>query len=228
MASAAIGIANSIVSTIFGGMAARAKEARNENLATQQAIQAYDQALVKIAQQYNSGNLSQSDAIAEANSIWDWFWHVTTPTIQPNRNGCASGGNCPHASTVNGEPANYCSGNIGATCCVGCGAIQLGISNVVAALQRGSGVADIPQIYGNKYGVQDRASYQITFTAPSALNPIADVGNTVNGLLGSLGLGGQSGAIAANTGIPQSTGISPTVLILGGFAAIALILIVRR
>lgn len=226
MASAAIGAVVSIASRIFGGMAARAKEATNENLALQQVIVACDSTFAQINQQYNAGNLSASDAMAEVNSVWQWYWQIMTPKIQPNRNGCGSGGGCPNAATSNGEPAGYCSGDIGATCCVGCGPIRLAIENISAALQAGSGNADIPTIYGNHYGVQTRAEYTLTFNAPALSNPIGAVTNTVDSLLGSLGLTNQQASVVP--GVAASSGFSTTALLLiGGVAFIGIVLVAR-
>jgi hypothetical protein len=214
MASAAIAISTQIASKIFGGMAQRAAEATNENANTQQAIQSFDQALSQINQAYNSGNMSQNDALVEVAAVWQYFWQVTTPKIQPNRNGCASGSNCPSSA-----PANYCSGNIGGTCCVGCTSLKIGIENVTKALTAGSGTANIPKVYGSHYGVLTRPAYTLTFTKPQTSNVLASANSAVNGLLSDLGLipstvSGVAVQSTSHLGIFAAIGIGAFLLVM--------------
>jgi hypothetical protein len=238
MAAAAIQVGaqlgSGIIKAIFGGMAQRAAEARNENVALQSCIVALDQGLAKLNEAYNAGQISENDCAAEVNSIWQWYWQIMTPNIQPNRDGCNSGSGCPGSATQyagsNGEPNGYCKGNIGATCCVGCGPLRLSLANVTNALESGGGVSNIAIIVGNKYGVQTRPAYTLNWAAPRST--IITKGSPI---LHSI-LGGGSGAGAVDTsggGSAVSAGsfntggitLSPMTLLLGAIGALGIVVI---
>lgn len=186
MAAAGVGLAlhgiSSLLGSLLGGMAKRKAQATNENQAENVAVQGWDSDLAAIASAYNNGTVNAAEAQQAVMQAWQNFWNVVTPHIQPNRNGCNSGSNCPHlASSPNYEPANYCSGNIGGSCCIGCGSIQKSRDNFLAVLQAGSGTVQVLKVYGNpKYGSNDREAYTITLGYQST--PSGAVQAAVNSL----------------------------------------------
>jgi hypothetical protein len=236
VATAAIQVGVGIVSSIFSGMALRSRQAATENQALNQIVQGFDQAIAQLQQAVNSGQLSVADAAAEVNSIWQWYWQSITPKIQPNRNGCASGGNCPGTAiqyaATNGVPAGFCSGNEGASCCVGCGPIRLSIERVVAVLNAGGGTAHVASIGGDKYGLQTRVGYDVTFKPPVYTSITQSVEGSISNLING---GSYSGAVVSSaTGlsvsptvgapvVPYSTGSSSVLLL--GFGAVLLLII---
>lgn len=156
-----------LISSIFGGMRLRAQQATIENQALNYAVQAFDQSLAKVNAAYLNGQINAHDAITLLQQIYSQYWSVTASKIQPNRNGCANGSNCPGTAmqyeATNGAPAGYCANGIGATCCVGCGPIRLGIERSIAVLQQGGGASSVPTIVGDHYGLQTRLGYQVSW-----------------------------------------------------------------
>lgn len=251
MATAALSLGTSIIGKIFGGMALRARQATNENTALQQVIQAYDQSLTAVNQAYNAGQIDAQGVLAEMADLWQWYWQTITPQIQPNRNGCASGSNCPNAATPDGTPHGYCTGNIGASCCVGCGPIRLGLTDIEKLMQSGgNGVTTVPEIIGNHYGVQTRAAYQLNWGTPGGSvvsvmtnQPILNsgtAGSAVNARFGGPSLQSQipvtveSGYFGTSTvpsivtSAPSSIGMLGSGVIFIALGFIALILLIAR
>lgn len=241
-----IKVVTGIVSKIFGGMALRAKQAANENSALQQVVQGFDQAIQQVSQELNQGAISLADAQSEIASIWSWYWGSLTPIIQPNRNGCSSGSACPrdarqYAST-NGVPSGYCSGNIGASCCVGCGPIRLSLDSISDVLAQGGGTAKIAGIVGDHYGLQTRQAYTLDFRPPSGGQSVTKtISTSVSNLLGIgkptqvLGFTPAQGSVpdyyAQGINIPGYSSASTTkYLIFGGIGAffLLLLLILRK
>lgn len=243
MAAAAVQLGSSVITSIFNGMALRAKQAANENQALQQIVQGFDQGIAQAVQLVNSGAISTDQARQELASMWAWYWQAMTPRIQPNRNGCSSGSNCPGDArsyrTSNGVPAGYCAGTIGATCCLGCGPIRLSLADLDDALAAGGGTAQIAKVWGDKYGLQTREAYTVTFNPPT--NSVDSVLNQLTTLLPN---GGQQQVLSAttSTGAVIPTALSGSIsqnlvnpqnsnlILVGGAAFLALlaVLVIRR
>lgn len=242
LAQAGIKAVTGIVQKIFGGMALRAKQAANENSGLQQVVQGFDQAIQQVSQQLNQGAISLSDAQAEIASIWSWYWSSLTPIIQPNRNGCSSGGACPgnardYASS-NGAPPGYCKGNIGASCCVGCGPIRLSLDSISDVLSAGGGTAQIAGIVGDHYGLQTRPAYTLDFRPPKGGQSVV---GTIQGTVSSLfGVNGPNSVLqhAPSNGmvpayyqgdgsiVPYSSPTTTKYLLFGGIGIFFLLLLV--
>ena len=181
----AINAVSSVIKSLLGGMAERAAQATSENEALAQVIQACYSAMEQVVKEYNSGDVNQQDSIASVLSIRQWYWQTITPHIQPNRNGCNSGQSCP---SNNGTiPAGYCSGNVGASCCLGCWTIQAMFNDAVNAIQNGSGTVNVVNLnikYKNFSG--DIPAQQFVFIQPPLASDITGtVNNVVNSLLGT-------------------------------------------
>jgi hypothetical protein len=246
MATVGIQLGIGIVSKIFGGMALRAKQASTESAALQQIVQGFDQAVAQIMQAVNTGQVSPAGAAQEISSVWNWYWQAITPRIQPNRNGCSSGSNCPGDArsyqSSNGAPAGYCTGTIGASCCLGCGPIRLSIDNIVDALNKGGGTATIAKVWGDRYGLQTREAYTVTFNPPSLssgnipgvlesiISKILPNGNPSNQIQGmTTASGAQLIPSSQQVGTLPSFGTSSGILLLGfGFLALLLVLVIRK
>jgi hypothetical protein len=99
--------------------------------------------------------------------------------IQPGRNGCNNGANCPpsvnpssDSSTATVAAANYCSGSIGAACCVGCADLALSVSNLQWAVKQVAKTgqpqtAFIQTVFASKYGGANRPAYLVNLTPPA-------------------------------------------------------------
>lgn len=214
-----------IVTGIFSGMAERARQATSENQALNEFVAGVDQAIKQVASDYNSGQISQNDAEAEIASIWSWYGQVVTPHIQPNRNGCASGSNCPGTATqyasTNGVPNGFCSGNEGASCCVGCGPIRLALENMSHALQAGKGTFTVPKVWGDHYGLQTREAYTISLNPPPLNNVTATVNSTIDNILGVSSPVVASGP-ASNAGFTGPTSQSNLLIVIVVLVALLL------
>jgi hypothetical protein len=163
-----------LTAVFFSASAKRAKEAKAENSAVAAALPGWDQAIAGIATGYNAGGLT----VAQAQNLLMLqlanYWSEVTPQIQPGRNGCNGGNSCPgspnpSASNVTNEGgANYCSGAIGAACCVGCADLNLSTANLMWAVAQADKTkttqnAFIQTVFGSKYGGVNRAAYLVYF-----------------------------------------------------------------
>jgi hypothetical protein len=162
---AAAGAIQGAITSIFGGMKIRAQQATAENQALNYAVSAFDQSLARVNAAFNNGTIQAQEAIALIQQIYQSYWEVTATKIQPNRNGCSSGSNCPGTAmgyeATNGAPAGFCAGTIGATCCVGCGPIRLSVERAISAIQAGGGSSVVAPVIGDRYGLQTRVSYTL-------------------------------------------------------------------
>lgn len=179
---------SAVAGLIFGSLmkasAQRAAEARNENSAVAKEVPAWDNGVQQIVAAYNSGKITANEAVyglqtprtGGSGVLWQAYWNVVGPQIQPGRNGCKSG-------TVQQNPSqSFCSGNAasagmsyGAACCVGYDNLDVGSSYLVAALRQadanpGRSITSqqVPTVYGSKYGGINRPGYSVTFRKPSA------------------------------------------------------------
>lgn len=169
---------SAIASTLIAASQKRAQEAKTENSAVAQAIPGWDNAVAQIVAAYNAGSLTYVQVDSLLSTIMSNYWNETSPQIQPGRNGCGSGANCPPSiapnsgSATNSGGANYCSGNIGAACCVGCADLQLSVDNMEWAVAQATktgqpSTAFIQQVFASKYGGANRAAYLVTFIPPA-------------------------------------------------------------
>lgn len=167
------GVGAAIVSAIGISLLAahqqRKKQATNENSAMNLGVTGFDRDLKVVNEAFNSGQINQVQAIQLVQQIMKQYWDLVAAHIQPGRNGCAGGSAC--ATTVR-RPANYCSGNIGAACCVGCldlydsiygtlySSAEGGTPGVLYAIRNG-GDSYILKVFGSKYGGITREGYHL-------------------------------------------------------------------
>lgn len=169
---------NLIAGSLIAASAKRAKEARDENSAVAAAIPGWDQAVATIVAAFNAGTISAVQVDSLLSTIMQNYWTETGPHIQPGRNGCGTGANCPQSIAPNSgsayattAPSSYCSGDIGAACCVGCADLQLSTDNMEWAVMQAQKTgqpttAFIQQVFASKYGGANRAAYLVTFIPP--------------------------------------------------------------
>jgi hypothetical protein len=171
-----------IFSALMAASAKRAAEARAENDAVANEVPAWDNAVDQIVAAYNSGQISAGEAgqllaspqtkrvnlTTGANgAVWQAYWNVVCPKVQPGRNGCQCG-------TIAHNPAvSLCSGSYGAGCCVGYDNLDNGQLYVLQAIAQadqtpGRAVTSqmIPTVYASKYGGINRPGYTITVQKP--------------------------------------------------------------
>jgi hypothetical protein len=170
-----------ITSVLLAASAARAKAATSENAAVAAGIPGFDTAVGQIAQGFNAGTITYTQAQTLFGLALSNFWAEVTGKIQSGRNGCNTGANCPPSSNVASSSAtsttassNYCSGSIGAACCVGCADLALSVSNLQWAVAQCAKTglpqtAFIQTVYASKYGGANRPSYLVSFT-PTAVS----------------------------------------------------------
>jgi hypothetical protein len=166
-------------STILAASAARAKAATTENAAVAAGIPGWDTAVGQIAAAYNNGSISVQQAQQLFSQTLTNFWAEMQGKIQSGRNGCNYGANCPPSinpssdqSTAIVGASSYCSGSIGAACCVGCADLALSVANLQWAVAQAAktGVqtnAFIQVVFASKYGGANRAAYNVFFTPPT-------------------------------------------------------------
>lgn len=171
----------------------RAKEAVSENSAVAAAVPGWDAGVATIAKAYNNGQIDGDQAKQLLQTNMANYWSEVAPQIQPGRNGCSSGANCPGSKNPNSAtslettaPSSYCSGSIGASCCVGCASLALSTANMNYAISQADAgaptAATIQAVFKSKYGGVDRSRYTVTFTKPSAIT------TTANSFLQEIGL----------------------------------------
>lgn len=152
---------------LLGASQKRAKQAIAENAAVNKAVTWFDQGVKEIVDEANNGSMSAAQALQYCDLLWQGYWSMTAPSIQPGRNGCNSGADC--SVVTMGCPES----NIGAACCVGCDEIRQSLNNLRAMFSRGGGSARIYQVIASpKYGVAARAGYTVTYKQPSAVSSL--------------------------------------------------------
>ena len=155
-----------ILSSLMAASAQRKAQATNENKAVGAAVPGWDAAVAQVVGAYNNGSITANQVSQLLDQIMQNFWNETGPVIQPGRNGCNAGSNCPPSVSL-----TYCSGDIGAACCVGCADLEVGVRAMNVAVQQADNTgkptpALIPTIYPSKYGGVSRQQYTVTFAKP--------------------------------------------------------------
>jgi len=164
---------SAIASILLAASQKRAAEAKNENQAVAAGLPGWDQAVAQIVAAFNNGSIDATGVLSLLATALQNFWNEVTPQIQPGRNGCHSGSACPGVSGVGGNitnegGANYCSGDIGAACCVGCADLNLSTANMTWAVKQAQATgklvpAFVQTVFASKYGGVNRAAYTVMF-----------------------------------------------------------------
>lgn len=176
IAGVAIAAAGAIFGALMAAHAARMKQATDENSAVNIGIQGFDRDVKTVSDAVNAKQLTVAQGIQYLMQVKANYWALVTPKIQPGRNGCAGGANCPGGQIGKRSDAGggggcmtgqcKCTGTIGAACCVGCNMVNGAIANLIALYQSGkSGGANVCQVFASKYGGADRAGYVVNYVA---------------------------------------------------------------
>ncbi len=177
-----IGAALAAISdALFAASAKRASAARDENGALAAAVPGWDQAVKTVVNAYNTGQITASQTTQLLDQVMGNYWSEVGPHIQSGRNGCSNGSSCPGSAQPSSPlalattaPSTYCSGSIGAACCVGCASLQLSVDNINAALtitsNNGQAVqTNVQAVFPSKYGGISRPKYTVTVKRPSSV-----------------------------------------------------------
>lgn len=216
MATAAVAAVNAglqIITSLFHASQERAQEAASENEAVAEVLQqSVYPSMAQIAAAYNAGDATQSQALSYIDEVKNLFWQQVTPKIQPGRNGCSSGTNCPSSNGT--IPQGYCSGNIGAACCLGCWTIEKIWSDAETVIRNGSGIVQVvPLNITYKTFSASLPAQEWVFTAPpSVSNIVSSVQNSVNAALGISSVPGQT--INSSSNLLIYAAIAATVLFI--------------
>jgi len=182
---------------------ARMKLAKEENGALAQALTAFDGDLKTIFDAANKGDITPGVAAQACEDVHNWFWAWIMPFQQgatkgptqvfPNPgapNNAAVGG--IYYEATDGANCHCDSEGVGApctaACCIGCAAFDPCLSNAYVWFSRGKAFTlAVPVVVANKYGLPQRATYNLTFTPPKKENPEAEV--TINAKTGVVTVG---------------------------------------
>jgi hypothetical protein len=170
-------VAGALTASLQAASKKRAQEAVTENAQLQVSVPGFDQAMAQVNALYTTRQIDAQTAIAAVQAIYQNFWAEMIPKIQPGRNGCNGGANCPV------KPS--CSGSIGAACCVGCydlagsdtpfafttaqggdgTPMYFGVKGTIVVLQHGGGAPVLYQMVdASKYGGVKRPPYILNWT----------------------------------------------------------------
>jgi len=193
-----------LASVFLAASAKRAAQAKDENSAVAQAVQHIDSSLAQLFQAANAGQISGNDAIGLLNQLWQQYWQICTPHVQPGRNGCNNGALIPAPTGVGCASAYYgCPGNStansswGISCCIG-STIKQSLANCQAAFSAtGGGEAKICQLFSSKYGFPGRPAYSLYYTPPAGLASLTTAAAPIESAL-------QNAAVSL--GLPQTVG----------------------
>ena len=207
MATAAVTLSQSVLSTIsslFQGHVIRARNAQNENQAVAQIIPQWDATFQEIIHAYNTGDCTRDQAL-QALDLMD------QQTQQELHQFVGKPG-----TSWDNKPAQRC-GDPGAaicdkTCTVGCCVYKAYLSRPLdcafKAIQSGTArTVTRATIQGSKYGLPTFPSYtvQVAVPAPGA-------GGSLNSIEDALGIGGGSGQSLIGGGYAAPTGTFSTAL----------------
>jgi hypothetical protein len=208
-----IGAGIAIVTAIIGGLwaahEARAAGAKTENAQVSSAVQAFDGGMQAIFSAANSTdpakNISASQAATAVQQLYQQFWaSCCNFTKGPGRAdtsncGASCGGPTNTSSPCSGMPYGHkCDKSCTVSCCVGCQDIKPSVDMAVALFQSGAaGTVQVCTVVGDKYGLQQRSGYSLTYTPPTVAGASSVVNSVAQGasnLLSSLTGGGTSGS----------------------------------
>jgi hypothetical protein len=127
-ASAGLAFVTAIGSALMDAHNKRFAQAVDENSAVKVATTGFDSDLHAINAAYNAGQINRPQAIQLIQTLQNNYWAICTPHIQTGRNGCNSRYIPPP------RPSTFCSGTMGAACCVGSNVIGDAIAQAVNCL----------------------------------------------------------------------------------------------
>ncbi len=187
---AGIGALIGLIAGLWAGHNARAAGAKNENMALNSAVQAFDASLQAVFQAANSGSVTGAQAAQACQQILQSYWTGMQPYMTgPGRADASKGGSIctKSAMTLNLTTDNCarfngslpCNKGCTAGCCVGCNDLAPAIMAAISVFSSPTGGSvNVCTVQGSGYGAQTRAGYTLTYTPPSAAS-VAGVANSV-------------------------------------------------
>jgi len=160
--TAGIGAGVAVILALFAAHKARVAGAKSENAAVGILVPQAQQELQKIASLYNSGQLSQQDALTYIQQVATAFQQG----IAPYQTGPGQHTTACASSTV--PPGTPCNKNCTAGCCVYCNNIIQWVAAATAAVQSATGgTAQMNQVYGSpQYGYSGQGAWSLQFAPP--------------------------------------------------------------
>lgn len=235
MATAALAITQSAISTFTGlwqGHVIRARNATTENQAVTQIIPQWDAMFQEIIQAYNSGEATRDQAL-QALDLMDQQTQQELHSFV-GKPGTAWDNVPPQRC---GDPAaTICTKTCTVGCCVYKAYLSRPLDCAFKAIQSGTARSVTRgSIQGSKYGLPDFPAYTLQIAVPSAS---ASGTGTLDSTLAALGLGGGSGQSLIGGGYSAPAGtyqaaIAPSVnfsklFLYGGIALLFILLLTRR
>jgi hypothetical protein len=210
-----------LIMSLWSAHAARAKGAQTENAAMNSAVVAFDGSLKAIFAAANAGTISASDAASYCQQNMQAYWTGMAPYMTgPGRaDGSHGGTGCTSVIVCNQQtsPGLACNKSCTAGCCVGCDVLTPTINQAIAIFEAGGGTLNVCPVYGSGYGGQSRASYSLTYTAPTVAQTAASATQAASTAVSST---------EAALGVPSTVAGIPTwLLAVGGL--VGLFLVVR-
>ncbi len=199
----AVGVVIGLIAGFWSAHDARAAGAKDENTVVNSAVIAFNQSLKAVFAAANSSdpaqNITAAQAISACQQILQSYWAAMQGQMSgPGRSDASNGGqSCGTLETppVCGEMASgghLCNKSCTAGCCVGCNDLTNTIAMAIAVFQAGGGTVNVCQVYGDKYGLVDAASYSLTYTPPtvsgSAAGAVSSIESALTGNVSSSSL----------------------------------------
>lgn len=168
---AAIGAVAGAIAGLWASHAARSAGAKNENVALNSAVVAFDGSLKAIFGAANSTDLSSqisaSEAITLLQQTLQSYWAGMAQFMTgPGAADASQGGTkCGGVVVCNQQssPGLSCNAKCTAGCCVGCDVFTPTINQAIAIFQAGGGTLQVCEVYGSGYGATTRQSYSLTY-----------------------------------------------------------------
>jgi hypothetical protein len=216
-ATAAISLASNLVGAAFSAIAQhslRLRDAKAENSAVPQAVDALQQDFDEIAGALSSGEATPREAIAhliQMESSIEGF--LKSLVGKPGTAWAGSPSGCPGSDVPKTENGSHpCDKGCTAGCCIFFNYLEPAVDCFIKRLQRtapgGSFGVNIPAIAGNKYGFPNVPAYSVTVTLPKYGASVAsDVVGETTGFISRL-LGGGNSVTTSASGqlVTQPTG----------------------
>ena len=174
---------------------ARLKGAKNENEAAASAVTAFDDDIAAINQAYNNGDCDAPTAVQALNALSQNIYTYLYSLVGAAGTKWTANQTCNKSCTV--------------SCCLYYDDLLPSINNAIAAVQTSGGAtSQVLEVYGDKYGLQTRPGYTLTWHQ----TPVNDVKSallaTIDELTGKSELPNVSAPATA-------TAINPLLLFVG-------------
>lgn len=183
--ASALSIGPNLIMGLLAKHDARVQAAKEENAATNQAVQAMDSDLATIFNHANAGDISPQVAMGLLNDVHAWYWAFVAPFQMGSAKGNICSKKFPDNLDCFSDPVYQCKGKeCTAACCLGCNTIGPSLSRAYQLFKTGkAGTIKICDVFGSKYGGVARAGYSLTYTPPPAIIPVEATINKVSGLI---------------------------------------------